>query len=164
MIRTTAVPRSLRVTAAAASVAGLALLAGCAGQAEAEQPASGTTPEATSPATEGSSGSTGSAGAAGGAYTDGSYTAEGTYQTPEGPETITVTLTIASDAVTDVEVTGEPTRRESRQYQAEFIGGIDDLVVGKSLDEVEVDRVAGSSLTSGGFNAAVEEIRTDAAA
>ncbi|QLD10660.1 FMN-binding protein [Microbacterium oleivorans] len=164
MIRTTAVPRSLRVTAAAASVAGLALLAGCAGQAEAEQPASGSAPETTSPTTEGTSGSTGSAGTAGSAYADGSYTAEGTYQTPEGPETITVTLTIASDAVTDVEVTGEPTRRESRQYQAEFIGGIDDLVIGKSLDEVEVDRVAGSSLTSGGFNAAVEEIRTDAAA
>jgi len=165
MIRTTAVPRSLRVTAATASVAGLALLAGCAGQADAEQSAPGAAPETTtSPETDGSTGSTGSAGAAGGAYADGSYTAEGTYQTPEGPETITVTLTIASDAVTDVEVTGEPTRRESRQYQAEFIGGIDDLVVGKSLDEVEVDRVAGSSLTSGGFNAAVEEIRTDAAA
>lgn len=161
MIRATAVPRSLRVTAAAASVAGLALLAGCAGQADAEQPASGGAPS--SDAT-GSTGSTGSAGSTGGTYTDGTYTAEGTYQTPEGPETITVQLTIASDAVTAVEVTGEPTRRESKQYQSQFIGGISDVVVGKSLDEVKVDRVAGSSLTSGGFNAAVEEIRTDAAA
>jgi uncharacterized protein with FMN-binding domain len=161
MIRATAVPRSLRVTAAAASVAGLALLAGCAGQTDAEQPASGGAPS--SDAT-GSTGSTGSAGSTGGTYTDGTYTAEGTYQTPEGPETITVQLTIASDAVTAVEVTGEPTRRESKQYQSQFIGGISDAVVGKSLDEVKVDRVAGSSLTSGGFNAAVEEIRTDAAA
>lgn len=167
MIRATAVPRSLRVTAAAASVAGLALLAGCAGQADAEQPASGGAPssDATgSTGSTGSGGSTGSAGSTGGTYTDGTYTAEGTYQTPEGPETITVQLTIASDAVTAVEVTGEPTRRESKQYQSQFIGGISDAVVGKSLDEVKVDRVAGSSLTSGGFNAAVEEIRTDAAA
>ncbi|MDF2580465.1 MAG: hypothetical protein K0S49_2044 [Microbacterium sp.] len=161
MIRATAVPRSLRVTAAAASVAGLALLAGCAGQADAEQPGSGGAPS--SDATP-AAGSTGSAGSTGGTYTDGTYTAEGTYQTPEGPETITVQLTIASDAVTAVEVTGEPTRRESKQYQSQFIGGISDAVVGKSLDEVKVDRVAGSSLTSGGFNAAVEEIRTDAAA
>ncbi|MEH3089728.1 MAG: FMN-binding protein [Microbacterium arborescens] len=161
MIRTTAVPRSLRVTAAAASVAGLALLAGCSGQAEAEQPAADATP---SSAATGSTGSTGSTETAGGTYKDGSYTAEGTYQTPEGPETITVTLTVAADAVTDVTVTGEPTRRESKQYQGQFIGGIKDAVVGKSLDDVKVDRVAGSSLTSGGFNAAVEEIRTDAAA
>lgn len=161
MIRTTAVPRPLRVTAAAASVAGLALLGGCAGTSEADEPAAGAD-QPSSAATPAAGGSTGSAG--GGTYADGSYTAEGSYQTPEGPETITVTLTIASDAVTDVEVVGEPTRRESKQYQEEFIGGIDDLVVGKSLDDIEVDRVAGSSLTSGGFNAAVEEIRTDAAA
>ncbi|MDN8548482.1 FMN-binding protein [Microbacterium sp. NM3R9] len=161
MIRTTAVPRPLRVTAAAASVAGLALLAGCAGASDAEEPAAGAD-QPSSATTPAAGGNTGSAG--GGTYTDGSYTAEGSYQTPEGPETITVTLTIASDAVTDVEVVGEPTRRESKQYQEEFIGGIDDLIVGKSLDDIEVDRVAGSSLTSGGFNAAVEEIRTDAAA
>lgn len=165
MIRTTAVPRSFRVTAAAASVAGLALLAGCSGQAEAEQPASdATTPSSGSTPSSESTGATGSAGSTGGAYADGSYTAEGTYQTPEGPETITVTLTLAADTVTAVEVTGEPTRRESKQYQSQFIGGIEAEVVGKSLDDVEVDRVAGSSLTSGGFNAAVEEIRTDAAA
>ncbi|GLJ79453.1 FMN-binding protein [Microbacterium imperiale] len=162
MIRTTAVPRPLRVTAAAASVAGLALLAGCAGTSEAGDAAAGAD-QASPAATPAAGGNTGAAGA-GGAYADGSYTAEGSYQTPEGPETITVTLTIASDAVTDVEVVGEPTRRESKQYQAEFIGGIDELVVGKSLDDIEVDRVAGSSLTSGGFNAAVEEIRADAAA
>ncbi|MFS0715270.1 FMN-binding protein [Microbacterium sp. 2P01SA-2] len=165
MIHATAVPRSLRVTAAAASVAGLALLAGCAGQADAEQPGSGAAPSSDATPTTGSTGSAGSdGGATGGTYTDGTYTAEGTYQTPEGPETITVQLTIASDAVTAVEVTGEPTRRESKQYQSQFIGGISDAVVGKSLDDVKVDRVAGSSLTSGGFNAAVEEIRTDAAA
>lgn len=157
MIRTTAVPRSLRVTAAAASVAGLALLAGCSGQAEAEQPAS-------DPTTPSSGGASSTESTGGGAYADGSYTAEGTYQTPEGPETITVTLTLAADTVTAVEVTGEPTRRESKQYQSQFIGGIEEAVVGKSLDDVEVDRVAGSSLASGGFNAAVEEIRTDAAA
>lgn len=138
MIRATAVPRSLRVTAAAASVAGLALLAGCAGQADAEQTVSGSTPSADATPATGSTGSAGGAGATGGTYTDGTYTAEGTYQTPEGPETITVELTIASDAVTAVEVTGEPTRRESKQYQSQFIGGISDAVVGKRIGRAHV--------------------------
>ncbi len=165
MIRTTAVPRSLRVSAAAASVAGLALLAGCSGQADAEQPAADDAASSTTtPSADAGTDSSGSTASTGGAFTDGSYTAEGTYQTPEGPETITVTLTVADDVVTEVEVVGEPTRRESRQYQSQFIGGIDELVVGTDLADVSVDRVAGSSLTSGGFNAAVEEIRTDAAA
>lgn len=164
MIRTTAVPRSLRVATAAASVAGLAVLAGCAGQAEAEQPAGDATPSTAASSDSAATGSATGSSSTGGKYADGTYTAEGSYQTPEGPETITVTLSLSGDTVSDVSVSGEPTRRESKQYQSQFIGGIEDLVVGKSLDEVKVDRVAGSSLTSGGFNAAVEEIRTDAAA
>lgn len=163
MIRITAVPRPLRVTAAAASVAGLALLAGCSGTSDTAAAPDAAAPEASSSAGTGSTSSGGSA-ASGGSYTDGEYSAEGSYQTPESTETISVTLTVESDVVTAVEVTGDPQRRESEQYQSEFIGGIDDLVVGKSLDEIDVDRVAGSSLTSNGFNAAVEEIRTDAAA
>jgi len=155
MIRTTAVPRPLRVGAAVASVAGLALLAGCAGETDTGSDVD--TPDA-------AAAETGSAGASSGAYTDGEYTADGSYQTPESTETISVTLTLEAGVVTAVEVTGEPTRRESEQYQGEFIGGIEELVVGKSIDDIEVDRVAGSSLTSGGFNAAVEEIRADAAA
>ena len=35
-------------------------------------------------------------------------------------------------------------------------------MVGKKLDEIKVSKVAGSSLTSGGFNQAVEEIKTQA--
>ena len=37
-------------------------------------------------------------------------------------------------------------------------------VVGKSIDEISVSRVAGSSLTSGGFNHAIETIKAEAAA
>ncbi len=75
-----------------------------------------------------------------------------------------MTLTIADDIVTDVEVTGNPQARESEQYQSQFIGGISDEVVGKSLDDVSVSRVSGSSLTSGGFMQAVELIKSEAAA
>lgn len=156
MIRTT-VPTSVRKGAALAGVAGLLVLAGCSGTADAED-------QSTDTGTDTSTESTDSGAAAGGDYTDGTYTADGSYQTPETVETISVTVTVADGLVTDVEVTGDPQARESEQYQGEFIGGISDEVVGKSLDEIEVSRVAGSSLTSGGFNEAVESIKEQAAA
>ncbi|MDN3443669.1 FMN-binding protein [Microbacterium sp. APC 3901] len=156
MIRTT-VPTSVRKGAALAGVAGLLVLAGCSGTADAED-------QSTDTGTDTSTESSDSGAAAGGDYTDGTYTADGSYQTPETVETISVTLTVADGLVTDVEVTGDPQARESEQYQGEFIGGIADEVVGKSLDEIEVSRVAGSSLTSGGFNEAVESIKEQAAA
>ena len=48
------------------------------------------------------------------AYEDGTYTAEGTYSTPESVETITVTVTLESDIITAVEVTGDPSKPESK--------------------------------------------------
>ncbi|WP_460776391.1 hypothetical protein [Microbacterium sp. GXF7504] len=158
MLRNVA-PRPVRTAAAAAGALGVLALAACA-PAEAEPaddaPASGTA--ATSSPAEGDSG------AAAGDYVDGVYTAEGSYQTPETVETVTVTITLAGDVVTDVEVVGDPKARESQQYQGFFIGGIADEVVGKDIDEVSVSRVAGSSLTSGGFMKALQEIKAEAAA
>ena len=159
MIRTT-VPTSVRKGSALLGVAGLFVLAGCSGTADAETPTDGaTTPDASS-----SSSSSSSGGDATGTYADGTYTAEGSYQTPETVETISVTMTLADGVVTDVEVSGDPQAPESKQYQGQFIGGIAEEVDGKALDELDVSRVAGSSLTSGGFNKAVEAIKEQAAA
>ncbi|MET0297554.1 MAG: hypothetical protein ABW024_09145 [Microbacterium sp.] len=156
MIRTTANPRTIRYTAVAAlGVAGALALAGCASTAEAEQPADTGTSD---------SGSSTDTGDATGTYADGTYEAEGSYQTPESVETIDVSITLADGVVSAVEVTGDPQKPESERYQGEFIGGIADEVVGKSLDEISVSRVAGSSLTSGGFNEALETIKAEAAA
>lgn len=95
-------------------------------------------------------------------YVDGTYGAEGSYATPETVETISVTLTLADDVVTDVAVTGDPQRPESEQFQGQFIDSIVDEVVGRDIDEISVSRVAGSSLTSGGFNDALESIKAEA--
>lgn len=97
-------------------------------------------------------------------YADGTYTATGSYITPESVEEITVTITLEDDVVTAVEVTGSPTNAESEQYQSQFIGGIAAEVVGQDVDSLDVDRVAGSSLTSDGFDAALATILEEAAA
>lgn len=158
MIRTTAVPRSARATVAAASVAGIIALAGCSAAASGDDV--DTDDAVTTPQDTETSGS----GSGDASYVDGTYTAEGSYQTPESVETITVTVTLADDVITAVEVTGNPQKSESREYQGEFISGIESVVVGKDIDEISVSRVAGSSLTSGGFNRAIELIKAEAAA
>lgn len=137
---------SVRKGAAVAGIAGALVLAGCSGAADADA--------------EGTSGDTGSAS---GEYNDGTYTADGAYQTPETLEEISVTLTLETGVVSEVTVTGDPQARETEQYQGEFIDGIAEEVVGVAIDDLDVSRVAGSSLTSGGFNSAVEDIKSQAA-
>lgn len=157
MIRTT-VPTSVHKGAALIGVAGLLVLAGCSTPADSKDPSNGADTGSDDSATSESGGDSA------GTYEDGTYTADGSYQTPETVEKISVTLTLADGVVTDVEVTGDPQAPETEQYQGQFIDGIAEVVEGKSIDELDVSRVAGSSLTSGGFNDAVESIKEQAAA
>lgn len=160
MIRTTAVPRPVRAGAAVFGVLGIVTLAGCAGTTpEAEAPAGGS-----STAPSASSGSATSEPGGSGSYADGTYSAKGSYATPESVETVDVTVTLENSVITAVEVVGDPQAAESRHYQSEFIGGISAEVEGKNIDDISVSRVAGSSLTSGGFNEAIEAIKSEAAA
>ncbi|MGN8025025.1 FMN-binding protein [Microbacterium sp. 22242] len=153
---------TVRQGGALVGVAGALLLSGCAAESSSAAGNGAAAPESTAGASAPSS-PVASAPAGSGAYKDGTYTADGSYQTPETVEKISVTVTLASGTVTKVSVTGKPQASETRHYQAQFIGGISALVVGKRLDELSVDRVAGSSLTSKGFNQAIAAIRTEAA-
>jgi uncharacterized protein with FMN-binding domain len=99
-----------------------------------------------------------------GDYADGTYTETGNYQSPNGTEQVDVTLTLKSNTITDVSVVGFGESPNSKQFQGEFINGIAAEVVGINIDELSVDKVAGSSLTSDGFNSAVEAIKADALA
>lgn len=94
--------------------------------------------------------------------TDGTYRAQGGYQSPNGPENIEVSVTITDGVIEAVEVIPGATNSTSKRYQGDFAGGVSAEVVGKSLDEADVTRVAGSSLTSGGFAEALQTIRQDA--
>ena len=118
------------------------------------------------PAADGTTtGSTDSGGASEstGPYKDGTYEASADYQSPNGTEEVTVTVTLADGVITAVEVVGDGDNPNSKRYQGEFADGIGDVVVGKNIDEISVDKVAGSSLTSAGFNDAIDAIKADAA-
>lgn len=95
-------------------------------------------------------------------YKDGTYTADGSYQAPSGTESITVELTLTDDKITDITVTPHATDPTAKQHQGEFVGGIADQVVGKDIDTLNVTKVSGSSLTSGGFKIAIEAIKEQA--
>ncbi|HET7782174.1 hypothetical protein PV768_03605 [Pseudarthrobacter sp. CC4] len=136
-----------------AGVAGLSLAGAVAGCA----PSAGSSTAATTPSTGASTT------AAGGAeYKDGTYSADGTYVSPNGTETVGVQLTLAAGTVTDVQITQHPSNPNTRKFQGEFAGGIAAQVVGRNIDELNVSKVAGSSLTSGGFNKALEQIKSEA--
>lgn len=124
-----------------------------------------TTP-ASSPSTGSGSGATAgnAAGSVAGPYTDGSYTEDGSYLSPAGQQSVTVELTLASDKITAITVTPHATDPTARGYQTMFVQGISAEIVGKSIDQLNVSRVAGSSLTSGGFNKAIAAIKSDARA
>lgn len=117
------------------------------------------------PAADASAGTgAGGSSTASGDLADGTYDAEGSYSTPGGQESIQVELTVADGVVTDVTVTPEAAGGNAARFQEEFASGIADVVVGQDLAGLSVDKVSGSSLTGDGFNAALDEIRADAAA
>jgi hypothetical protein len=97
-------------------------------------------------------------------YVDGQYSAIGDYQSPGGKQEIGVTVTLSNSVITALTLDTSNTTGPSAEFQGKFSSGIDDLVVGKSIDELSVSKVSGSSLTSIGFNDAIDQIKTEAAA
>jgi uncharacterized protein with FMN-binding domain len=95
-------------------------------------------------------------------YRDGSYTATASYLAPSGTERIDVELLLRDDVITSVTVTPHAYDRNAARFQEQFVGQIVDAVLGEDIDKLAVQRVAGSSLTSGGFNTALAEIKTQA--
>ena len=96
-------------------------------------------------------------------YVDGSYSASGSYQSPAGSESISVTLQIQDDKVSSLSVTSNAVNTTSQTYQGKFISGINSLVVGQSIEELgSFSQVNGSSLTPNAFNQALSSIKSQA--
>lgn len=97
-----------------------------------------------------------------GAYEDGTYTVKGDYTSPGGEEQIEVTVTLQNNVITASEVTPLATRPMSQKFQGIFKDNFKEYVMGKNIDEIQLDAISGSSLTPKGFNNALEKIKTEA--
>ncbi|MEL6803659.1 MAG: hypothetical protein AAFO91_07755 [Bacteroidota bacterium] len=96
-------------------------------------------------------------------YDNGTYTAEVEYRVPGNrTEGMSVTLTLNNDVVTAAEVSFEGDIGTSRLYQGRFNAAYETEVIGVDLDTLSLSRVGGASLSSGGFNDAVAEIKNQA--
>lgn len=93
-------------------------------------------------------------------YANGEYTAEGIYAKSKS---IIVKLTLDSDKIKGVDVTPNTLNiRTSFNLQKKFAAAVPEEVVGKHVDEIHLDKLAGSSLTTKGFNAALDKIKEEA--
>lgn len=109
----------------------------------------GTTPAATSAAT----------------YKDGTYSAQGSFDTPDGTEQIGVTVKLSGNNIASVSIDDSSIYSgTSFAYTERFINGLNSVVVGKNIDTVNIGRISGASLTPIGFNAALDTIKNEAKA
>lgn len=96
-------------------------------------------------------------------YKDGTYTAQGSFDTPDGTEQIGVTIKLSGNNITSVSIDDSSIYSgTSFAYTERFINGINSVVVGKNIDTVNVGRISGASLTPIGFNAALGTIKGQA--
>ncbi|MEJ7635054.1 hypothetical protein [Aeromicrobium sp.] len=149
-------PAHKRMLSAAAAASVLLLTAACGG--------GDSDGGSAAPTSSDSASADGGVSSESGSYEDGDYSGEGSYDNPGGNSSVSVELTLAGGEISDLTVTPEATNGTSKQYQTQFAGGITDQVVGKSIDDLDVSKIAGSSLTSQGFNQAIDDIKAEAQA
>lgn len=144
---------SRKITTALVGISATATIAGCA----ATDTETGSIPSPPASSTgDAASGSPSHQGP----YEDGEYTVDGAYGTRGS--SIGVAITLEDDAITSVDVTPHATDETSLALQRRFAEAVPALVVGRDIDDVSLDRVAGNSHTPAGFNDALEKIKADA--
>jgi len=100
--------------------------------------------------------------ASSGNYKDGSYSANSNYQSPGGIEDLSLSITVKEGVVTASTVKQNANNHDSEEYQDDFQQNYKRFVIGKKLSDIKLSHVSGSSLTSEGFNEALDKIRSQA--
>lgn len=95
-------------------------------------------------------------------YKNGTYSSTVTYMAPPGNEKMGVTVTIANDKITSVNVQNMATDQTSSMYQNRFIGSVSSTVVGQSVNQMKLGVVSGASLSTNAFNNALVQIKAQA--
>lgn len=94
-------------------------------------------------------------------YRDGQYTARGIYGSL--PSHQDVTLTLADGVISGATITTPAENEISLGYQRRFAAALPAAIVGRNIDGLNVDRLAGSSGCSEGFHNALQKIKQQAA-
>lgn len=92
-------------------------------------------------------------------YKNGSYSITASYISPAGAESFGLQIDLANNIIINAVMTPLATNPISTKIQDGFQKGFKPLVVGKSIDDVNLDKVSGASLTTKGFNDALEKIK-----
>jgi len=88
------------------------------------------------------------------------YSATVTYRVPSPEQnTISIQITLDKGVVTDVEAKNIANSPQSVQYGTRFMSSYKTEVVGQKLNDINLSRVGGASLTSNAFNAALTAIK-----
>jgi uncharacterized protein with FMN-binding domain len=95
-------------------------------------------------------------------FKDGTFSSTGNYQSPGGDESVEVSVNIENNKIQSVTTSSNAANSTSKRYQELFKEGVSGEVVGKELNEIDLSKVNGSSLTAIGFNAAIENIKNQA--
>ncbi len=123
-----------------------------------------TTPATTTPATATTPVATTSSATTSG-YKDGTYTATASYYVPHGQNNISVKIVIKNGVVSSVTPTHDYADGESQMYTGSFNDSISGKVVGKDISSLaSLSRVGGASLTTEGFDQAIQAIISQARA
>lgn len=93
-------------------------------------------------------------------YKSGVYSASATYEVPKSSNIIQVELVLNNDIVESVSTTHKLNSADSKSavYLDDFDAAITGQVVGKKINDLNLSRVGGASLTTDGFNAALSDI------
>ncbi|WP_432082748.1 hypothetical protein [Streptomyces sp. WAC 04229] len=135
-------------TAAMLGLSAGAVLVGCSSPDDPDTPPSTSASRSAAPTATGSG------------YADGTYSADGEYGTQDS--SIGVTVTLDQGVITQVEVAPHATNETSRDFQDRFADAAPEAVEGRPIDDVRLDRLAGSSGTPDGFNDALAKIKAEA--
>jgi len=96
-------------------------------------------------------------------FKDGTYTVEDAYFVMAGlSEPMRTTVTLADGIITDASVAFDTQDIHSEYHQRDFSAVYKTQVIGAEITDVPFSRIGGASLTTGGFNDALEKVMSQA--
>ena len=96
-------------------------------------------------------------------FKDGTYTVEDAYFVMAGlSEPMRTTITLDDGIITDASVAFDTQDIHSEYHQRDFVAVYKSEVIGANITDVPFSRIGGASLTTGGFNDALQKVMNQA--